>query len=211
MAAKRPKDPRERILRAAVSLFAQKGFSAVGVREIARAAGVNSAMISYYFEGKTGILKDILQEFFARYARVFESVDYSRMSDEECARALIRGLVRFVRDNTDMALVCYNELPLDVPEIAETKAEKMAAMISRIRGLLKKMGLDPENAFLLSVVGLSLISSIFAQFRSRPVLTRLFGFRFDDDYFDRYAEAIATLFLKGVGELSRRGGPRSQR
>ena len=53
------------IISAATQLFAHKGFHGVGVRELARAAGVNPAMISYYFGGKDGLYAAVLEEQFA--------------------------------------------------------------------------------------------------------------------------------------------------
>ncbi len=45
---KKHSDAKRRIVSAAVRLFAQKGYSAVGVREIAEAAGTTQRAISYY-------------------------------------------------------------------------------------------------------------------------------------------------------------------
>jgi len=60
-------DPKQDILAAAIGLFARKGFSATGVREIAQQAKVNIAMISYYFGSKRGVLEAALDIFFQRY------------------------------------------------------------------------------------------------------------------------------------------------
>ncbi len=193
--------PKKRILEAAVSLFAQKGFAAVGVREIAAEAGVNIAMISYYFEGKVGILKEILEEFFDRYSLVFEGVDDESKAPEECIRILIHNMVNFVRENTDLTMVSYNELPLEIPEIADLKAKRITAMIQKISPLIRRMKLDPRDTFLIAVVGPGLISTIFTNFRFRPVLKRVFKFKFDDFYYERYSETIATLFLNGIKGL----------
>jgi AcrR family transcriptional regulator len=48
-------DAKSRLLEAAVTRFAVKGYTGVGIREIAAAAGQHSAMISFYFGGKEGI------------------------------------------------------------------------------------------------------------------------------------------------------------
>jgi hypothetical protein len=55
---------------------------------------------------------------------------------------------------------------------------------------------------LTSVVGPSLISTIFTNFRFRPVMKHVFSFKYDDAYYERYAETIATLFLKGIKGLA---------
>ena len=46
---KKSESPRQKILEAAISLFAKKGYTGVGVREIAKIAKVNISMISYYY------------------------------------------------------------------------------------------------------------------------------------------------------------------
>jgi AcrR family transcriptional regulator len=48
-------DSRERLLHAALRLFAEKGFAKTSTREIAQAAGANIAAISYYFGDKAGL------------------------------------------------------------------------------------------------------------------------------------------------------------
>ena len=50
-------DSRERILDAARSEFAEKGFDGARVDEIAKRADVNKALIYYYFKGKDELLK----------------------------------------------------------------------------------------------------------------------------------------------------------
>ena len=63
---------KERILKVASKLFAQKGFAGTSVREIAKAAGVNVAMISYFWGGKKELFQGIINntiENQTRYAK----------------------------------------------------------------------------------------------------------------------------------------------
>ena len=60
-------DKREHILIVAEELFAEKGFDGTSVRDIAQQAGVNLAMISYYFGSKEKLL-EALVELRASYA-----------------------------------------------------------------------------------------------------------------------------------------------
>ena len=48
---------RERLLHAALGLFAQNGYAKTSTREIAEAAGTNLAAISYYFGDKAGLYR----------------------------------------------------------------------------------------------------------------------------------------------------------
>lgn len=56
------KDKKKHILESAEKLFAVKGFEASTVRDIADAAGVNLAMISYYFGSKEKMMESLFQE-----------------------------------------------------------------------------------------------------------------------------------------------------
>lgn len=192
------KDSRERILHAATALFAQKGFAAVGVREIAKSAGVNIAMISYYYEGKIGILKAVMDRFFVLYNKVFHVLDMGTKAPEECVSEIIHNLVEFVRENTELAMVAYNELPLDTPEMAEYKAERISQLITKMKGLISRFHLNSGDVLQMGVVGPSLVSMIFMNFRIRPLLKRIFNTDFDDVYYQQFTKNITTLFLEGV-------------
>lgn len=52
---------RERLLKAATLLFADKGIDGVSTRELARQAGVNLSAITYHFGGKEGLYEAALQ------------------------------------------------------------------------------------------------------------------------------------------------------
>jgi AcrR family transcriptional regulator len=54
-------DSRTAILDAAEELFSQRGFGAVALREIARAAGLNVGSLTYHFGDKAGILSAIYE------------------------------------------------------------------------------------------------------------------------------------------------------
>ena len=52
----RPGGSAEALLRAALALFAARSYASVTIREIAAAAGVNTALIYYYYRSKQGLL-----------------------------------------------------------------------------------------------------------------------------------------------------------
>ena len=57
-----PEDARERLLNAGLRLFAQQGYSKTSTRELAEAANVNVASISYYFGDKAGLYRAVFFE-----------------------------------------------------------------------------------------------------------------------------------------------------
>ena len=50
---------RDRILRTAERLFAERGFNGVSIRELAAAAQVNIASVGYHFSNKEGLLSEV--------------------------------------------------------------------------------------------------------------------------------------------------------
>lgn len=65
---------KERILAAAIKLFAEKGFEGTSIREICNIANANICMISYYWGGKkelyNGIIEDLIEKQ-CEYAKTF--------------------------------------------------------------------------------------------------------------------------------------------
>jgi AcrR family transcriptional regulator len=57
----RDRETRERLLKAAAHLFADRGFKKVTVRDICRAARANVAAVNYHFSDKSGLYREVLQ------------------------------------------------------------------------------------------------------------------------------------------------------
>ena len=57
---------RQRLVEAAIALARERGFQAVGVRQIASAAGVTPGMIAYYFGDKRGLYEAMLETTYQR-------------------------------------------------------------------------------------------------------------------------------------------------
>src|SRR5207247_1703079 len=57
----RDRETRERLLRTAARLFADRGFKKVTVRDICRTARANVAAVNYHFGDKLGLYREVLQ------------------------------------------------------------------------------------------------------------------------------------------------------
>ncbi len=65
---------KERILSAAVKLFAEKGYEGTSIREICKLANANICLISYYWGGKRELYQGIMEDLIERqseYAKTF--------------------------------------------------------------------------------------------------------------------------------------------
>jgi AcrR family transcriptional regulator len=74
-----PKDNRAKLLLVATHLFARHGYEAVGVQQVAEAAGVTKPTLYHYFGSKRGLLDALLAEGFAAFfAALDDAAPYSR-------------------------------------------------------------------------------------------------------------------------------------
>jgi TetR/AcrR family fatty acid metabolism transcriptional regulator len=102
-------DKRERILRAAVKVFARKGFYAARVSEIAKAAGVADGTIYLYFENKDDVLVSLFDDRITRLIAVLEKeISVEGRSFEERFRRVIElqlGLLDGQRELAEVVTV----------------------------------------------------------------------------------------------------------
>lgn len=67
------------IMVCAMQLFSQKGYDAVGVREIVDAAGITKPTLYHYFGSKRGLLDSIIAEHVSKlFPIIEEAADYKR-------------------------------------------------------------------------------------------------------------------------------------
>ena len=66
ISAKRMQDRRDSILAAAKQVFAEKGFEATSIADIARATGISDGLAYRYFQGKRDLLNEVLRAFYER-------------------------------------------------------------------------------------------------------------------------------------------------
>ena len=202
-----------RILAAAALVFARKGYGAAGIREIAREAGVNISMISYYFGGKAGVLKEIINQAFARYmAMLDECLDPAKGLDEN-VRCFAHGLIRFFRERTEESIVAFDIMPLTIPESLDLIAGFKLRILEKIGGVFAKegFGMDDPAAFglvagTMPMLVLTHFQGLFAMQETNKLddLREQYHLRYDDAYFEDYAEKMADFVLGGIERLKDR-------
>jgi TetR/AcrR family transcriptional regulator len=68
---------REKLLACALELFTTRGYDAVGVQEVANAAGLKKPTLYHYFGSKSGLLHTLLAENFEKlFDEVEKAADY---------------------------------------------------------------------------------------------------------------------------------------
>ena len=86
---------RNQIVKAAVSLFAEKGFERSSVRDIVTKARVNQAAINYHFKGKDGLYLEVLKLAFARLTEnAGADEDLQSLPPEQALRRFVHHQLR---------------------------------------------------------------------------------------------------------------------
>ncbi|USY54743.1 forespore capture DNA-binding protein RefZ [Bacillus sp. 1780r2a1] len=131
---------KERIIDAAVSLFNAKGFDGTSVREIATRAKVNVANISYYFEGKEGLLETLVTTYFEGYIAALENeFELREYKDaKECLQGMIAAVLNYQHENRTIARLVYREISLDTTFIREVMTTYLAKEKYYLKTVLEK-------------------------------------------------------------------------
>ncbi|MEM1418597.1 MAG: TetR/AcrR family transcriptional regulator [Myxococcota bacterium] len=98
-------DKRERILSAAIRVFAKNGFYSTRVSEIAKAAGVADGTIYLYFENKDHVLISIFEDRIGQLIEVMREVASAADDPRERIRRIIALQLGQVEANRDLAEV----------------------------------------------------------------------------------------------------------
>lgn len=215
-------DAKERIYRAATSLFARKGYHAVGVREIAHAADVNISMVNYYYGEKINILKQIIDEAFEKYRNAVATAANYNVSIKEHVSSVIRNFIKLFRENIEISMVAFNTLPFDIPEIMEQKIRWSHGNFSMFKSFFEKLGVDLEDPIQMSVIGGFLGNMTFNHFESKYIWSNVSEEvkkskemmetvaaksalkccdLTEDQFYEKYVEKLTNMYMCGVSAV----------
>lgn len=106
----------DKILDSSTQLFSTKGYKATTIRDIAKESGVNSSLISYHFDGKSGLLHKIVTDFMTR--NIEEIVDILN-EDIESFDSFKFYLERFIETTIKIGVQNWNVLKIILSETYE--------------------------------------------------------------------------------------------
>jgi AcrR family transcriptional regulator len=207
------RETRDRLLRTAERLFADRGFRNVTVREICRAARTNVASVNYHFRGKLGLYREVMQvaiRTMQELTAAARAAGEGKAADEKLRRYIDLFLRRLMaaRDETFYRLL-QSEMNDPTPVLDEVIERGFRPRIEYLSELLGEMiGCDPSDPRVLKCV--ASIQGQFAAYVPNPIAARL-GFRFGEtpDHIDQAASHIAEFALAGVHAIRTRIGERA--
>lgn len=196
-APKKPTTPKEssteeRIKEAARRLFTQQGFAATRTRDIAEAAGINLALLNYYFRSKQKLFDLIMMENFQAFIEgITGNLTDETMTFDRRIEKIVIAYIDMLTRVPDLPLFILNEIRGNPSRIAARLQSRLAPMRQHLFNQLiasnkdGKTNLEPFH-FVANLIGLSVFPFI-----GRPILQRVIGI--SDDQFRQYMQDRKTL------------------
>lgn len=166
-----------RIKEAAKKIFQEKGFSATKTREIAEAAGINSALLNYYFRSKEKlfhiIMLDSIQEMFSFMEAIINDTNTSLFYKIE---AIVNRYINICKESPHLPLFILQQLNTDAKKIIKESGIPQDLITNsyiyrQIREQLDKnnIGISPLH-IIINLISLSITPHI-----SMPLIGYLYG------------------------------------
>ena len=203
---------RERILGAALEVFAERGFDGARTRDIAERAGANLGLIKYYFDGKEKLWKAAVAAAFAPLQADLAEIFQADVDEGEQLELLVRRFVRFVAREPAFMRLMNDEGKRDSSRmrwLADHFVRPMGEVVrghvarAQARGLFP--GISPVSLHYIVVGAAGLI------FSEAPECRYITGVDpTDPEFAEQHAEALIHLLAPSadVGRPKRRRGGR---
>ncbi len=195
---------RERILKNAARLFAERGFKDLTVREISRAACVNLAAVNYHFGSKLGLYKTIIRGLAENMETAKGDLipHDGALTPEDQLRAYVRNFLgRLLAERSEdwMDRLLGREmldpspaLDLIIERGIRPNGERLGALVAKLLGLAA-----PDDRVWQCAV--SVQAQCLFYYSSRSVFERMSrGLKFTPKVIDNIACHIADFSLAGI-------------
>lgn len=194
-------DVRERLLDVAIRLFVERGYTEVGVREIARSARATPGMIAYYFGDKVGLYEAAFDRVFERLIAEIQSLAADPPKDVDPIEAFLALYVRTIARAPWIPQFILREVATRDGPLRRRFVERYGRRIGAVAPQLfarevqsghLRRDLDPVLT-LVSVLALCVFPFVAA-----PVMAPVLGLKVDADFAERLIAHNARLLREGV-------------
>jgi AcrR family transcriptional regulator len=157
----------EKIKAAARKVFMQKGYGASRTRDIAEAAGINLALLNYYFRSKEKLFHEIMMERVQHlFGTVAPIIQDPALPLESKMEKLAAAYIDMLSENPDLPMFVLNELRKQ-PDLFRSQMNieqllKNSSLLKQLRD--KRSDVEPAQ-YLMNIMGLMLFP-----FLAKPVL-----------------------------------------
>ena len=208
----RDRETRERLLKAAAQLFADRGFKKVTIRDICRAARANVAAVNYHFSDKSGLYREVLQlaiETMRATNDAARRAGEGQGAEEQLRRCIVIFVHRLLGTSHDTVhRLISREMNDPTPVLDALVEQGVRPRVEYLSRLVAELtGYPPSDRRVLRCV-----ASIQAQsiaYLPNPIAARLgLAFTPTRTHVEDVANHIATFSLAGVHAMAREKGSR---
>jgi TetR/AcrR family fatty acid metabolism transcriptional regulator len=191
-------DKRERILDAAEVVFAQHGFFAARVSEIAKEAGVADGTIYLYFKSKDELLISLFESRMERFNQLLAVAIAPAARPTDRLLALIRTYLTLVREQPRVAEVLTIELRQSAKFMKEASNPRFGDLLRMLAGIVAEGQAAGELGDAIPApIAARMIFGILDELALAWLLQR--GEKFD---IVRAADWVGTLVTQGLERRS---------
>jgi AcrR family transcriptional regulator len=154
----------EKIKEAARKIFMQKGFAAAKTRDIAEEAGINMALLNYYFRSKEKLFDIVVDENTQRFMHgIIVLFNDETTSIEKKLELLVAGYIDMLCRFPDIPIFFLNEMRNNPAKLAtKLGTVKNTFFVKQFEQAVKEGKLPPLNPIHLFVNMCSLLMFPFA-------------------------------------------------
>ena len=200
---------RDRIMKAAERLFAERGYEATSIRAIVAKARVNQAAINYHFEGKDGLYREVLRAAFRGMTeQQLEHADEMKaMSREEALTEFVRRQLRplLARDESSRHMRIFNwETVRPTPVFRKLLSEEAAPFMGLAVQLVRRFQPEADQRTLIAAA-VWLLGQCSVFLRNREQLAEPpMGLVIDEAAVDWLAETVSRWAAGGLASPPKR-------
>ncbi|MGZ5302860.1 MAG: TetR/AcrR family transcriptional regulator [Bacteroidia bacterium] len=170
------------ILDASREIFHTKGMAGARMQEIADKAGINKALLHYYYRSKDklfeAILVDTIQRFFPTVRALWES-DFPLFQKIE---NFVHGYIDLLKQNSFMPSFILQELNLN-PDFLKTMMEKQIITLNPMK-FFQQIEDEVQRGIIVPIAPMQLITNMLAlsifPFMAKPMITGFLHMHNDD-------------------------------
>jgi AcrR family transcriptional regulator len=133
---------RERVLDAAVELFAQQGYDGTSVTQVITRAGVAKGGFYHHFASKEALLYEVYGDLIGRQLDAMDEIRGRRLPAAETLRALIHDLVVTTAASARPALVFWREMN----KLGDERTAQYRQQRRRYHDTVRKLVRDAQTA-----------------------------------------------------------------
>ncbi|MGC3944286.1 MAG: TetR family transcriptional regulator [Chryseolinea sp.] len=156
----------EKIKAAASAVFTRKGYAATRTRDIAEEAGMNLALLNYYFRSKEKLFEIVMMEKMTKFFGVVWFVlENKSMTLEQKTSSIVENYIDLLSENPDLPIFILSEIRMNPAQFA-SRFPLAKVVESDFMKQIKKQhkGLHPLQ-FMMNLLGL-----VVFPFIMKPVL-----------------------------------------